>query len=73
MRHSWSVDLGLGHGFVDPELGGHDRRVRSATEPLGVGVVGRREGVLAGLVDRVGGAEVHRRWGGVGQAIPECL
>lgn len=37
--------------------------VRPAAEPLGVGVVGRRQGVLPVLVDRVGGAEVHRCWG----------
>ncbi len=55
--------MGLGDGLVDPELGGHDQWVRSATEPLGVGVVGRCEGVLAVLVDCVGGAEMHRRWG----------
>src|SRR5664279_3124916 len=31
------------------------------TEPGRVGVVGRRQGLLPGLVDRVGSPEMHRR------------
>jgi hypothetical protein len=39
--------------------------MRPAAEPLGVGVIGGGEGVLPGLVDRSGGAEVHR-----GRGVP---
>ena len=60
MRQLWSVFLGFEVGLVDPELGRHDRWVWSATESLGVGVVGGGQGVLPVLVDRVGGAEVDR-------------
>jgi hypothetical protein len=41
----------------NPGLGRHDGQVRQAAEPLGVGVAGGGEGVLAGLVDGAGGAE----------------
>ena len=46
--HECSVHLGLGFGLVDPGLGRHGRRSGSATEPGGVGVVGRRQGLLPG-------------------------
>ena len=39
--HECSVHLGLGLGLVDPSLGRHGRRSRSATEPSRVGLVGR--------------------------------
>jgi len=63
LRRLRLVHLGFEFGLVDPELGRHERRVRPAAEPFGVGVVGGGEGVLPVLVDRVGGAEVHRRGG----------
>ena len=53
--------MGFEVGLVDPGLGGHDWWVRPTAEPFGVGVVGGGEGVLSVLVDRGGGAEVHRR------------
>src|SRR5665647_3845673 len=65
MRQLWSVVLGFEVGLVDPELGRHDRWVWSATESLGVGVVGGGQGVLPVLVERVGGAEVDR-----GRGVP---
>jgi len=65
LRQLRSVHLGFGFGLVDPELGRHHRRVRSAAEPLRVDVVGGGEGVLPVLVDRVGGAEVDR-----GRGVP---
>src|SRR5680860_746517 len=65
MRQLWSVVLGFEVGLVDPGLGHHDRWVWSATESLGVGVVGGGQGVLPVLVDRVGGAEVDR-----GRGVP---
>jgi len=58
LRQLRSVHLGFELRLVDPEVGGHGRRVRPSAEPLGMGVVGGGEGVLPGLVDRVGGAEV---------------
>jgi len=65
MRQLWSVVLGFEVGLVDPGLGHHDRWVWSATESLGVGVVGGGQGVLPVLVDRVGGGEVDR-----GRGVP---
>src|SRR5665648_93570 len=65
MRQLWSVVVGFEVGLVDPELGRHDRWVWSASESLGVGVVGGGQGVLPVLVDRVGGAEVDR-----GRGVP---
>src|SRR6478672_8874813 len=61
--HECSVHLGLGFGLVDPSLGRHGRRSRSATEPSRVGLVGRRQGLLEGVVYRGGGPEMHRRRG----------
>ena len=62
--------MGFDLGLVDPELGRHQRGVRSVAEPFGVGVVG-------------GGRVFWRSWSmatavpkwteaGVCQAIPEC-
>jgi len=53
--------LGFGGWLVDPGLGRSGGWFRPAAEPFGVGVVGGGEGVLAFLVDGVGGAEVNRR------------
>jgi hypothetical protein len=60
MGQLFLVYLGLGCWLVDPGLGGHGGWVWSVSESLGVGVVGGGEGVLAVLVDGVGGAEVDR-------------
>jgi integrase/recombinase XerD len=60
MRHLRSVCCELILRLVDPVLGGHGRWPWSSAEPFGVGVVGRGQGGLPGLVDRAGGAEVHR-------------
>ena len=65
LRQLRSVHLGFDLGLVDPELGRHRRRVWSATEALRVGVVGGGEGVLAVLIDGVGGVEVDR-----GRGVP---
>ena len=46
--------------MVDPVLVGHGRGSWPSAEPFGVGVVGRGQGGLPGLVDRAGGAEMHR-------------
>src|SRR5664280_3569802 len=52
--------FGLILGLVDPGLGRHGRRMGPTTEPRRVGMVGRRQGLLPGLVDRVGSPEMHR-------------
>src|SRR5450755_4251061 len=52
--------FGLILGLVDPGLGRHRRRMGPTTEPRRVGMVGRRQGLLPGLVDRVGSPEMHR-------------
>src|SRR5664279_5314345 len=52
--------FGLILGLVDPGLGRHRRRMGPTTEPGWVGMVGRRQGLLPGLVDRVGSPEMHR-------------
>jgi hypothetical protein len=52
--------FGLILGLVDPGLGRHPRRVGPTTEPRWVGMVGSRQGLLPGLVDRVGSPEMHR-------------
>src|SRR5664279_5463602 len=61
VRQLRSVGLGFGGWLVDPGLGRSGGWFRPAAEPFWVGVVGGGEGVLAFLVDGVGGAEVNRR------------
>jgi len=68
MRQLRSVHLGFELGLVDPELGGHERRVRPTAEPLGVGVVGGGEGVLPVLIDRA-----RRAVDGLSNGIPDSV
>src|SRR5664279_274602 len=51
--------FGLILGLVDPGLGRHPRRMGPTSEPRWVGMVGSRQGLLPGLVDRVGSPEMH--------------
>ena len=52
--------FGLILWLVDPGLRRHPRRMGPTTEPRWVGMVGHRQGLLPGLVDRVGSPEMHR-------------